>query len=192
MAQEQFLGRFLSLFRGSSGANSIGGAQPDDAAGPRDHHYYFAHQYLPAKASEDAKTLVAKLQTDPATEYLTSLWKFSRSDIDAVDDIVISTGDLECTPIAMDAYSGVVVRFPQPARTLEAFFAAILLNTGSSDSNDHRYFTLELGGDDFGGAGRTMFCEWKDGCHINYGDGPEPVRGSFVRHLEEFISNEGL
>ena len=185
MAQGQFLTRLFSVF-----GNSSSTVEPD-SNDPREHHYYFAHHYLPAKANENAEALVEKLRIDPATQYLTSLWESSRSEIQPDDDdVVISTQGLASFQVDLDTrHSGVVVQFPSPTRTLEAYFAALILDRTSSLLNGHRYFTLELA-DDSEGCERTVFCEWTDKRHINYGDGPRPEREAFIGHVARFLSNQ--
>jgi hypothetical protein len=190
MLQGNFFSRLRSLFSNADPAKieNRNGVANSDA--PRHRHYYFAYEYLPEKAGNNAKDLVDKLRGDSATDYLNFLWESSCSEVNAVEEEFIPTDDLACFPVEIDAeHYGVIVRFPRPKRTLEAYFAAIIVPAKSENTNDYRYFTLELG-EDLDGSKRTVLCELSEDRHINYGDGSKPEQEAFAKSLSTFFSNQ--
>lgn len=131
---------------------------------------------------------------DSATEYLRELWLSVGSKVKADEDALIPADDLECFPFYIDhKHRGAIVRFPEPERTCEAYFAAFVF---SSDPrirelvSYYRFFILELGRE-LDGSKRTVLCERNYGKHYTYNHGCEPEREAFADLIRrEFFESD--
>lgn len=134
----------------------------------REHHYLFAHQYLPHLLWREGSLLDA-LEGPSAAEYLRQAWNdtlararnqtYERVEPQGLSHELVSIGD---------AQSVHVIRLPEPEKSLEAYFVAV------TRTPTPRYFTLERGS--HRGATVSVFCErTSDGKHHAYGPTPGSV-----------------
>lgn len=145
---------------------------------PRLYHYLFAHKYLPDKLSESPQMVLSWLAGEKGIEHLKTRWALLPTIYQ------IETGDY-IEPNGINRYvlrpnedhTLVIIRFPEPIRMTEAYFAAIIFNR---KNNSHRYFTLELGfSDQNNNIRKTVLGEWIKDKRINHGDGTLPGIESF-------------
>ncbi len=170
-------------------------APQSDLAEPRCHHYTLAHQalrtvafeqpagFLGLLASPEARSFLADLLT-AVTEHCQGREPWPDFGVEALTIHTFRVGQFPCA----------VVELPPPRAVTEAFFvAAVLLvdldrEQPAPQEAALRYFTLEKGFV-LDGPPRTVLGEWTaEGSHHNYGDGPAPQLGPFVRAMEAMLA----
>jgi hypothetical protein len=166
----------------------------DGSLSPRGQHYYFAHAALKALAFEDPERLVIALAAPGADQFLVEMWHAVGKDAiaqtgDAKDGNLPADG-LESIPARVAGRPTALVRLPTPVASTEAYFVAIVLNHELEEPKKPDpepqvyYFTLEKGFA-LDGSTRTVFAQWDETSHRNFGDGPAPQ----PRALLDFIAN---
>ncbi len=140
---------------------------------PRKHHYVFVHQFLRDKVHEHPQDTFETLSRESAKMYLSVHWVQHGIALGST----LPADGIECFPMKInnDCFA-VVVQLPQPERMGEAYFAAIVYWPSSKKA---RYLTLELTGS-AESERQTFLCEWINGSHFNYGQGPQPDRKHFI------------
>lgn len=159
-------------------------ATPSGRASDRQHHYVFANRVLPRLFFRDAGKLSHAL-AERRCELLRAMWVdlgeqfFSTAQIapDGLDVVV---------PAPEQGAAIVILVFPRPAASAEAYFAALVT---MPDGGLH-YLTLERSFDLFGtDQNATVLGGWDaDGAHLNYGEGAKPVLADFERQVRTFIN----
>jgi hypothetical protein len=124
---------------------------------PRDHHYFFAHRFLPAVFYNDPEEFVDYLRRD-TTNVLRAVWTSAGSDLE-LDERLTPLG-LGCEIRDLEDQTAIVlITLPEPEVSPEAYFVAAAYRSAAvSGEALVRYFTLECRqpGDD-----QTPFvCEW--------------------------------
>lgn len=163
----------------------------DGTLSPRNQHYYFAHVALRALAGEDPERLITALAAPESENFLIDLWNAVGKDVaqggDEPQPAVIPAG-LEAVPARVAGRSAALVVLPPPRAATEAYFVAIVLNheldepAKPSPEPEFYYFTLERGiASD--GSPRTIFCQWEDSVHKNFGDGPPADARAFLDYI---------
>lgn len=151
---------------------------------PRQQHYYFAHQHLHELTSRNPKIFIMEtLESDRLNFEWVKAAKFSKPP----DEEYIPNQGLASFPIFFsDVFSGVLIRFPQPKRIVEAYFVAIIINDiENKQDRKFQYITLEVGNKK-NGIARTIIGSWTlEGSHINYGTGPDPYPQLFLDEVEK-------
>lgn len=163
--------------------------------GSRRQHYIFAHQMLPALLEEDRKQILGSLLMAERDEFLRDVWDYVGEQLDGSDErnTPFEPVGLSAQVIENSPYATFIIQLPQPERALEAFFAGIVfgpftgLSAETAGTVPYRYFTLELalGGDE--NLAQTMFCEWRDGSHLNMGEGPPPETEPFFAAIQQVL-----
>ncbi|HYC71126.1 MAG TPA: hypothetical protein VEB66_07975 [Opitutaceae bacterium] len=158
-------------------------ANPAIRASDRQHHYIFANRVMPRLFFRDA-TKLSNALADRRAELLRAMWVdlgeqfFSSAQIppDGIDVLV---------PAPERGASIVLLVFPKPAASAEAYFAALVT---MPDGGLH-YLTLERSFDLLGtGQDVTVLGGWDaEGGHLNYGEGARPVLADFERQVRAFI-----
>jgi hypothetical protein len=166
----------------------------DGSLSPRGQHYYFAHAALKALAFEDPERLVIALAAPGADQFLVEMWHAVGKDAIAQTgeekDGNLPADGLESIPARVAGRPTALVRLPTPIATTEAHFVAIVLNheleePKKPDPEPQVYFfTLEKGFA-LDGSTRTVFAQWDETSHRNFGDGPAPQPRAFL----DFIAN---
>ncbi len=173
----------------------------DNLARPRDHHYFFAHRFFPARTRQlGATTLFILADHDRAQDFLDTTWRDVAQDIPPDDRIaepphVARVGPSSTSPSTLIA----IVEMPPAQAVTEAHFIALVCSDLPDFDEDApedteeirrrmraaevRYLTLEYGMS-LDGRPRTAFCEWHQGTHLNRGDGPPPTPEDFWDFLE--------
>jgi len=159
-------------------------------------HYFLAHIALREVAFLDPDSFMESLRGRRAAHRLAHLIRWiNEHRPEPQKRLAFVSSDLTVHPLRIAGYPSVVIEMPQPHGSTRAFYvAAVLLGeavVGASGPacEPLRYFTLELGSSGSDPAqGRTVLCEWTSvGSHINYGDGPAPNLGAFLRSVEELL-----
>lgn len=162
-------------------APARGGAE--GRASDRQHHYVFAHRMMPRLFFRDAGKLTNAL-ADRKTELLRAMWVdlgeqfFSTAQIAPEGlDVVVLDGPGEARIV--------VLVFPKPEASAEAYFAALVTKADGT----LLYLTLEKAIDLFGtGESPTVFGGWdEDGGHLNYGEGSQPTVEEFGKLVRAFL-----
>lgn len=135
--------------------------------GPRRQHYDFAHLLLRGRFQADPGGLLRLLAGEDGPTLLRALWNEAGQGASDDAEPIDATG-LSRTLEAWPGGGLLLVKLPRPRAITEAHFVALAV----PEATDARYFTLEHGLDERGDA-RTVLCEWRDGAHYNFGDGPE-------------------
>jgi hypothetical protein len=153
---------------------------------PRNHHYIYAHRWLPSIAFGTPDVLHNIASGPRLNEFLTDMWTDLGKrlpDSERMPDEQIS-GQLRQS----GAFEVVIVTLPAPATVTEAYFTAIafgpLATLGfSADTTQKlpvRYLTLEFGFTMPDDPPRTVLGEWtREQAHYNMGTGPEPTADAF-------------
>ncbi len=189
-------------------SRSIRDRMKDGSLSPRAWHYHFAHSALRTMAFEDPDRLIVALSAPEADEFLAQLWQTVGREIVMNDSPQAGDWDresldsegLEALPARVAGRPAAIVRLPEPRRVTEAWFVAIVLNHEIDEAPKPTpepplfYYTLEKGfapGDDradarskrSSDATRTVFCQWDQAAHKNYGDGPPPDARAFLNFI---------
>ncbi len=154
---------------------------------PRLHHYIFAHRLLPGIVRRAGIHFILKSKTLEAGHWI-RMWNELGDHLDGAPRV--PPGGLSARDVSTRTYDAILFTLPEPAGITEAhfvlviskrprFFALNLFRTA-------RYLTLEYGVHE-DGTPRTVLCEWKDGTHVNLGDGPPSEPDAFVRHVERHV-----
>lgn len=144
---------------------------------PRKDHYFFVHRFLRDRVNELPKVTFETLSRESAKDYLSVHWWQIGVSLGLTPEETVSADGIECFPmkISEDCHA-IAVQLPCPQRQGEAYFVAIVY---WRSSNKTRYFTLEKA--EIGQrTEETFLCEWLDGNHINYGQGPNPDKKHFL------------
>lgn len=173
-------GLLLLATAGGSGAPP----NPPARASDRQHHYVFANRVMPRLFYRDA-TKLSNALAERRAELLRAMW------IDLGEQFFstaqISPEGLDVHVPAPEKGAGIVIlEFPRPAASAEAYFAALI---AMPDGTLH-YLTLERSFDLLGtGENATVLGGWDDeGGHLNYGEGAKPVLADFERQVRAFIN----
>jgi hypothetical protein len=175
----------------------------DGTLSPRAHHYYFAHAAMKELAFEDPERLVIAMAAPEAETFLNEMWDAVGKDVAAMavqqqqggesDPQILPSDGLEAIPARVAGRPAALVRLPEPRATTEAYFIAVVLNHELAEpvkpapEAEVFYFTLEKGFS-LDGSPRTVFCEWDESTHKNYGDGPPPDARGFLDHVAAHLS----
>jgi hypothetical protein len=155
-------------------------------AEPRAHHYVFGHVVIRQMCSADSVQFFALMASDEQRKFLAWMWQQAEAHSkeapqnSSLDDVKVTTCRVKELPT-------VVITLPATAAMAEAHMvAAVLLDTptASNPNPKIRYFTLEEG-EASDGSPRTVFCEWTESAHANYGDGPNPNVAAFIQAIEQ-------
>lgn len=155
--------------------------QSSPGGSPRRQHYEFAHLLLPQRFFSDAKGLYRILCDDEGITLLEALWREAKSDM--LDDDIDSKDLSRSTHLGPSDSNLMIIKLPLPKAVTEAYFVGLVVG------ENYRYFTLELGFDE-GGIKRTVFCEWKNGAHFNYGDGPSADVEAFAATIRAYLDDQ--
>ena len=165
--------------------------KPKRLAEPRAHHYVFGHVVIRDVCSADPLKFFALMASDDRPQFLEWMWK--QAEVHAKGAAKgCSLGDVKVTTCRIKDLPTVVVSLPTTAAMAEAHMvAAVLLDTPSEEAPNPkvRYFTLE-DGMTLDGSPRTVFCEWTEGIHANYGDGPDATVAAFVQAIDQQFERE--
>jgi hypothetical protein len=159
---------------------------------PRAHPYLFAHRILPQALAKDPERIIAILHSDDGNAFLRTLWQAVGEQLEEKERL--PPDGLECCMTrANENYRAAVICLPPPERMTEAYFTALVVFPAkrafwSRRRAPWRYYTLEYG-TELDGTGRTVFCQWKDGDHLNFGDGPPPEKEAFLERVLQNLSS---
>ncbi|WP_426165299.1 hypothetical protein [Pseudoduganella sp. R-34] len=156
-------------------------------AEPREHHYVFAHILVREVCSQDPLRFFALVASPEQEHFVGWLWEMTAkqvgrpiTDFDA-RQLVVSTFRIQDSPT-------VLLKMPAPIAAAEAHMVAVVLtdfpkDEASESKGGFRYFTLEHGVN-LDDSTRTVFCEWDNEGHKNFGDGPSPTVEAFAAAIE--------
>lgn len=163
--------------------------------GSRRQHYIFAHQMLPALLDENRKQILGSLLMAERDEFLRDVWDYVGEQLDGSDErnspfepIGLSARVIENSP-----YMTCIVSLPNPETLPEAHFVAVVfgpftnLSAETADQVPYRYFALELTYNPDKTERGTMLCEWRDGNHLNMGQGPPPDEDAFFMAIQQVM-----
>ncbi|PIE18820.1 MAG: hypothetical protein CSA65_04085 [Proteobacteria bacterium] len=152
------------------------------AGSPRAQHYDFAHLLLRRRFFEDPSGLARLVAGEDGETFLQAMWNeaMASGEVDP-----IPPRGLKGTLVGGARGVLVVVDLPRPRAMTEAHQVALVV----PEQGDPRYFTLELGFDEDDHQ-RTVLCEWRDGAHMNFGDGPAPDIEAFAAAVRAKVEPE--
>jgi hypothetical protein len=169
-------------------------ASPDLKARPV--HYALAHHALRSVALDDPFYYLGVLASPEARKFLKHLLQQCVAHSPPGTPLEFTADDLKVHTGRVGGYPCAIVELPEPVAMPEAYFTAAVLLAEFVDVNDPknapvRYFTLEQSFD-LEGHPCAMMCEWtKEGTHSNFGGGPPPQLGEFVKAIEHLLGKEG-
>lgn len=154
---------------------------------PRDHHYVFAHLAVREICSQDPLQFFSLVASPEQENFVAWLWDITAKQVGRpVTDfdprqLVVSTLRVKDLP-------AILLKMPAPIAAAEAHMVGIILTDVPEDAKPEskgsfRYFTLEHGVN-LDDSIRTVFCEWDDEGHKNFGDGPLPTVEAFASAIE--------
>jgi len=167
----------------------------DGSLSPRGQHYYFAHIALRALAAEDPERLIMALASPDADSFLIDLWNAVEKDAaqPGEENVVVPPDGLEAIPARVAGRSAALVILPAPRAATEAHFVAIVLNheldepAKPAPEPEYFYFTLEKGFA-LDASTRTIFCQWDEAAHKNFGDGPPADGRAFLDFIAQHLA----
>jgi hypothetical protein len=139
-------------------------------------HYVFAHYALRQLALSSPLNFLAMMASPDANGFLDSI----------LDQVAERCGQrpafdhsaIKIHPLRVKQFPCAILELPEPKEIAEAFMVALVVpfDASSSEPPDAdaltgRFFTLEKG-ETLDGQPRTVFAEWDEEGHSNYGDGP--------------------
>lgn len=143
---------------------------------PRPQYYNFAHIVLPEIFTRDSAKFMATMRQN-GVEFLRYVWKQVgeyenvEQPTEAVEQIKLENRTLETAYVT-------IITLPPPENPTEAHFVTAVFDPIQGAS---RYFTLEHGQAlENEPDARTVFCEWQDNRHMNYGDGSKVDTQAFL------------
>jgi hypothetical protein len=150
---------------------------------PRQLHYLFAHVALREMCAADPLQFFTLMASDGQQRVMTWLWGKAQERAGGADPSV-AFSEVQVTTLRVSGYPTVLVQMPRPRAPAEAHFVAVVLTGDLERDGDgmplsFRYFALECGLN-MDGTTRMVFCEWADGAHRNFGDGPAPEAVAFI------------
>ena len=176
--------------------------------GPRRLHYAIAHKILPSLAFTNPGKFLAIMGETPNVH---KLWNDVCQDLPPEDRL--PADGLSAERREHNNYHFVLITFPTPRGTTEAYFTAFVVGPVDRDALQKEvdasgrdfiaasmeafqklpnyYFTLENGIHAADGSPRTVFCGWtKDETHYNMGDGPAAELSAFYLFLCEHLKKK--
>ena len=163
---------------------------PANLTEPRDHHYLFAHHAAREICLQDPLRFFGIFASPERDKFLAWLWTTVEKrvgkpivDVDPRETAVVTTKLKDCPAI--------FIRMPVAMGPAEAHIVGVVLTEFPQEATAAptaavRYFTLEHGVR-LDGSARTVLCEWADGAHRNYGDGPAATVADFAKAVEARI-----
>jgi len=155
---------------------------------PRAHHYVFAHHVVRQVCAGDSLQFFSLVASAEQRRFLEWMWKEAeRHAKEAPQGATVD--DVKVAPCRIKGRPSVVVTMPTTVAMAEAHMvAAVLMDepTESAPNPPIRYFTLE-DGENMDGSARTVFCEWTEEKHANYGDGPQASAPAFIEAIERHL-----
>jgi hypothetical protein len=154
---------------------------------PRDHHYVFAHYTVREVCAQDPLQFFSIIASPEQEQFVAWLWQTTEKRVGR-PIIDVDPRQMTITTCRVQELPAVILKMPSPVAAAEAYLVGVLL-TGLQEAQDaeskvcFRYFTLEHGAN-LDGTTRTVLCEWADGGHLNFGDGPRPTVEAFINALE--------
>lgn len=140
---------------------------------PRRHHYMFAHHEVRRAAQQFGADLIGAAREGRLT--LESVWNRVGESLDERDRLP-ATG-LTSSYHEIAGHRVLLVRLPAAHHPTEAHFTAIAVPV---DGGRVRYLTLEYAVSPIDEAVYTVFGEWDEQRHVNYGEGPPPDPDAFL------------
>ena len=155
---------------------------------PREHHYVFAHYTVREVCEQDPLQFFAIVASPEQPKFLAWLWELTAKRV-GKPIAEVNPAELSVTTGRVKDCPAIIFKMPAPEAAAEAHFVAVLLTgspEGEASQAQFRYFTLEYG-KNLDGTTRTVMCEWAEGAHRNFGDGPAATAKDFVGAVEEKI-----
>jgi len=170
---------------------------PSEPKGPRP-DYVFAHYALRSFALSEPLQVLGMLASPKANRFLDLIIETVTKQCGNAPSF--TSADIKVHPLRIRDHAVSIVELPGVEHPAEAYFVALVLPISAlpSDESDEvtegsaRYFTLEktlsLGESD-DDTPPTVFCEWNQDAHANYGEGPAPTLKGFADTLANHLSS---
>ncbi len=162
----------------------------------RPHHYLFAHRVLPGRLWQNPSWFLETLYSEHTQGFLLTRWGEAAMELDESE--FLPPGDkLRCDFVDLaGGYRAAIISLPEPRFATEAHMVAVVSRPEQrrflfKTKPVLRYFTLEYGLADDGMTPRTVFGEWTQNSHLNYGDGPAANPQAFLGAMESMLSKSG-
>ena len=160
---------------------------PATPADPRDHHYVFAHILVREVCAQDPIRFFALVASPEQKDFVAWLWEMTAKQVGR-PITEFDPGQLEVNTFRVNDAPAILLKMPVPIAAAEAHMVGVILTGLPQDEEPEskgsfRYFTLEHGVN-LDDTIRTVFCEWNEGSHLNFGDGPPPTVEAFASAIE--------
>lgn len=158
---------------------------------PRQDHYWFAHRVVRDICKQNPSRFFMRMNEETRFILLNLM-------IDSTEDITgepaknFLSEDLDVITRQIADCPSVIITMPEPLAVTEAYMVAVVFTKEEGDETQDesfRYFTLELS-QSFDGDLRTVFCEWTDDAHLNFGKGPLANVDAFSQAIENKIKGD--
>lgn len=167
------------------------------SAKPRQHHYIYAHRWLPGRLWQDPEILYGIASGARFAEFLTFIWNLLGERLPLKQRIA---GAKIGGEFRRSGSFGVgIVTLPPPTAVTEAYFTALAFgplpalqfSMDTRQALPARYFTLEHGFSLPGETPRTVFGEWTTaGAHYNMGTGPAASPDAFFAAISDLLRGQ--
>ncbi len=154
---------------------------------PRPHHYELAHRALPSLMGPNPEHVIETLRSDSALAFLEHIGGVVCERLERAGAIPPPNcfAGLAVHQVEAAGLPVVLVRMPPALAPAEAIFVALFVTA----EGEGRVHTLELSVNVMTGDPTTMACEWRDGTHMNHGQGPEGSVEAYRAWLDGFLSD---
>ncbi|MCG6154860.1 hypothetical protein [Rubinisphaera margarita] len=171
--------------------------QPPERKGPRP-DYVFAHYALRSFALSEPLQVLGMLASPQAARFLDLIIGTVTKQCGSPPSF--TSADITVHPLRIGDHATSIVELPGVQEPAEAYFVAVVLPISAipSEESDEvadgeaRYFTLEKTlslGESAKDAPPTVFCEWNQDAHTNYGEGPAPTLKGFADTLANHLTS---
>lgn len=154
-----------------------------DGAGPRAHHYRYAHRLLAGLARDLGPQMLDHEPDAGFTGGLTQLWDGYGERLP--EEERLPADGLSAELVRRDGYRALVVVLPPAVAPSEAHLVAVVQ---VGEAEQCRYLTLEHGVSPIDRQPYTVLGEWTaDGSHLNLGPGPAADPEAFIAAVERIL-----
>ena len=158
------------------------------------HHYGFAHEIFLDFTQCSPDMMYTMIASGEPESLIEMLWGHVCERYDESQETDIDPSGIKTSIHQLGSYPTVLIEMPKAKGMLEAIMIAVVLSDytvidNRSSCEFARYFVLELTQD---ATDRilTMLCEWSEGQHLNYGEGPEADVGDFLNIVKKLFEDD--
>ena len=171
------------------------------AEGPKNpvktpHHYVLAHVALRQICMANPVSFFRIMASQNRDNYLDNIWQQVRKNCDKEGEPSFSIKDVKVETTKINEFPTILITMPTPQFMAETHIIGIVLRLNVKNFIENKipekpvaeYFTLEKGFN-LDDSERTVFCKWDEtGKHLNYGTGPNPMTGEFIKAISKMLN----